>query len=263
MTDPVLEIFTEIQEATETAEKTGGKIRMELKLIDMKKGKMKPNISVLAYGPSGSGKTTLCSTAPAPVLVVVVGGEENVALASLYGKDVQVVVAKVWPDVQAVYQEIRSGSLAGKFKTVCIDGLTELAKVAEAKLLNDYGLTKLRIQDYGEMSEMLGKMVRAFNDCGCNTVYTALQRTEKDEQTGAIMLKPDILGGFRDVIASLVNVAVRVGRVKGDVKCVTTGGETKAYSDSVGKPRPELETVEEPNIQVWYDKMFKSEKEGK
>lgn len=229
---------------------------MELKLIDMKNGKMEPRISILAYGPAGSGKTTLCATAPKPILAIIVGGEENVALASLYGKDLQTTIVKTWTELQNVHKEIRSGSLAGKFKTICIDGLTELARVAENHLLEKYTLTKLRIQDFGELQDMLGKIVRAFNECGINTIYTALQLAEKDEATGAYMVKPDILGKFRDHIAALVNVCVRMGRMKNKIACSTMGGETKSYSDSVGKPRPELEAIEEPNIQVWYDKMF-------
>ena len=171
-------------------------------------------LNMLFYGDSGTGKTTLAGSAdkvPAmrPVLFVdIEGGTES--LRHSY-PEVDTVRVTTWKEMQNLYNVLYEGGTG--YKTVVLDSLTEIQKfnmytIMEAVVQKrpDLDQDVPSMREWGKNLEQLRKMVRGFRDLEMHTIFTALNKTDKDQRTGIITMKPSLSGKLADEVAAFLDV---------------------------------------------------------
>ena len=174
-------------------------------------------LNLLIYGDPGSGKTYLCGTAQdhkktAPILFFdVEGGTTTLRHRS----DISVVRVKSYADLWNPLSELSQLDKI-PFNTIIVDSLTELQKVDMAGLMRqvksrdadrDEDVPSLR--EWGKSGNRIRAVVRRLRDLPCNTIMTALAKTDRDTD-GTVSTKPDLPGklaadvpGFIDVVGYL------------------------------------------------------------
>lgn len=144
-------------------------------------------IKILVYGDAGVGKTTLISTAPNPIIISSESG-----LLPLAGFDIPVINILNFDDLVEAFQYVTSEESVGKYQTICIDSITDIAET----ILSEYKRTaKDARQSYGQMAEDITMMIRAFRDLDKQNVYmTAKMARIEDKDTGICAYRPSFPG---------------------------------------------------------------------
>ena len=158
---------------------------MSIKITSTKDAKAH-GLKICVYGPAGAGKTRLCATTPDPDKTLIVSAEAG--LLSLREHDIAVTVIESIDDLRAVH-EFLTGS--HPYTWVIIDSLSE---IAEQCLAHEKTQTTNGMRAYGEMGDIMFKLIRAFRDLpGINVVMTAKQGHVQDED-GRVMFGPLLPG---------------------------------------------------------------------
>jgi len=174
------------------------------------------------YGPPGAGKTYLSATAqdhPAtsPILVLDIEG----GTATLRKRpDVMVVRVKQIGELVRIHTEILKAiqqNDASAPKTVSLDSLTELQKLDMNDIMRaliqqhtDRDPDVPSQREWGKSAMHVRQIVRKFRDLPCNVIFTALDKQEVNQDTGATRILPNLPGklageipGFLDVVGYL------------------------------------------------------------
>lgn len=171
-------------------------------------------LKILVYGQPGVGKTYLAGSAEddermAPVLYGDV--EAGVLTLRHRGKALDVVRIDSIEDLRAVYRELQAGRLA--YRTFVLDSLTELQKVSLRDIIGTKDIATL--QDWGKNLDQVRRMIRLFRGLPIHFVCTALEMDIKDDETGAVWVRPSLPGklsaevsGFFDIVGRLSGKAV-------------------------------------------------------
>lgn len=172
--------------------------------------------NILIYGDSGTGKTTLAGSADAvpsmrPVLFVdVEGGTESLRHAY---PDVDTVRVTTWKQMQELYNALYLGE--HPYRTIVLDSLTEIQKFNMYGIMHDLAQKRPDLdpdipgmREWGKNLEQLRRFVRGFRDLPMHTIFTALNRTDKDTKTGITTMKPSLSGKLADEVAAFLDVVV-------------------------------------------------------
>lgn len=173
------------------------------------------SLKFLVYGPAGSGKTTLAGTTGEPTIVI----SAEAGLLSLASQDLDYIdishddegnfipASKRYDKLAEAFKFLNGDEARSKYKWVVIDSLTEIGQLLTEKLQTKYPDRKDALVMWGEYSQELRSMIKAFRDLrGYNVVFTALSQPDKDENGRrfmAIMLQGKIseqLPGFFDEV---------------------------------------------------------------
>lgn len=142
-------------------------------------------VNALVYGLSKAGKTRLISTAEAPLVLSI---EDS--LLSLAGLNIDVWSIKSIHDVAEAMALLNSKEIQAKYKTICIDSITELGEVLLAAYKDKY---KDARQAYGEMADEIFRILRGIRalpfDC-----YVIAKTAKAQDITGATVFCPDLPG---------------------------------------------------------------------
>ena len=106
----------------------------------------KQGIKLLVYGESGVGKTQLCSTAPDPIIISAESG-----LMTLRKFKLPFIEIKTVQDLNDAYEWCMSSKESSKYKTICIDSISEIAEVL---LVSEKAKTKDPRKAYGEVQDL-------------------------------------------------------------------------------------------------------------
>jgi hypothetical protein len=173
-----------------------------------------PYLNFLVYGESGVGKTTLAGSADAvpsmrPVIVIdIEGGTESLRDSF---PDVEVVRVRTWNQMQDVYNVLYTGD--HPYKTVILDSLTEIQKFNMDQIMIDLITKKPEVdpdvpgmREWGKNLEQVRRMVRGFRDLDMHTIFTALEKDDKDDVTGARKVYPMLSGQLAKQVAAFMDV---------------------------------------------------------
>lgn len=142
---------------------------------------------VLVYGGAGVGKTVLCATAPEPFIISAESGE-----LSLRRYAIPMAKIKTVTDLSEVFDWFDTNQDGGRFKTVCIDSVSEIAEVV---LANAKQTVKDNRQAYGELMDKMEMTIRKFRDLpGRNVYMSAKMEPMKDELSGVVKYGPSMPG---------------------------------------------------------------------
>lgn len=229
-----------------------------------------PFLNFCIYGDSGIGKTILAGSAsevPAmcPVLCIdIEGGSES--LRNKY-PNVEVIRVKSWPKMQDVYGDLYDGH--HPYKTVLIDSISEGQKFNMNTIMDnvvakfpDRDRDVPSMREWGINLEQMRRFVRGFRDLEVNTIFTALNKNDQDERTGARLMKPKLTGQFINEFPALID-----GIFYYYIKDFTVNGQTeykrllltKKTENNVAKDRTDLLpiVIENPTMKIIYEYLTK------
>ena len=189
------------------------------------------HINAIIYGTSGVGKTLLAGTADdcletAPTLFIDIDS----GVASLAGRDTDIVRPRSWNDINDIYKEFLAGGTG--YKSVIIDSLTECQKKfsmgtilgeLEKDQYNDLSIANVpNRQDWMKSGEQMRKLIRAFRDLAYledhkKRVHVFMLALEKvDDKTR--IAHPALPGVLGVDCGAMVDVLARMSRVNVPIK---------------------------------------------
>jgi hypothetical protein len=226
-----------------------------------------PYFNMLIYGNSGAGKTRLAGSAAAVpdlrriLFIDVEGG--TLTLRNTPYNEVEVVRVKSWQDMELVYNELYANPT--QFNTVIVDSLTEIQKMSMDRVMRrlveeneerDGDVPGMR--EWNINIEQTRKFVRKFRDLPVNTIFTALETTEKDMRKGSLKRKPSLSGKVKDEVAAFLDIVVYlyIKEVGDENKRILLTGQTE---DTVAKDRSNQlpMIIEDPTMEAIYGYLTK------
>ncbi len=158
--------------------------------IKSTKGLHADRIKCLVYGASGSGKTSLIGTLPEDETLII---SAESGLLSLADKSIDVLEVKTFDDVIEAFKFLKTEE-AAKYKNIAIDSLTEISSMLVTSLEKNptYQEPKMALKMWGEYSNRMTALVKAFRDLDRNVIFTALPESVNDG--GMIIKRPFIAG---------------------------------------------------------------------
>lgn len=229
-------------------------------------------INLLVYGQPGVGKTRLAGSASkvpqmSPVLLLDFEGG-TLSLASDYG-DVNVVRCQSWTSVDRLY-----GALYDRnpYKTIVIDSLSETQKFSMSQIMRDVVAKDSErdpdvasLREWGKNGEQIRRLVRAFRDLPCHTIFTALVTEDRDERTNTWRTSPGLSGKLKGEVAGYVDIVMfmykkEVGKL--NEREVRTLALTQGTERQIAKDRSGMLPVimESPTMEDIYKLIIGQEK---
>lgn len=144
-------------------------------------------VKILIHGPSDAGKTFQASTTGEATLVL----SAESGLLTLHRFDIPYFEVKTIEDINYAYDQIVTGEWKD-FKWIILDSVSEIAEVV---LSAEKAATKDVRKAYGELQDIMMKLLRAFRDLkDKNVVFLCKQDSQRDEQTGITRYGPLLPG---------------------------------------------------------------------
>lgn len=151
-----------------------------------------PKFKILLYGDSGAGKTWLSSTCKnVAVLLTEDNGLQSIRHAN---PDAQVFLVHNVNEFREFMMMALKGELkAMGIETIVFDGLTEIQRLMKDEILAKKGGV-MAIQDWGDLTERMRKLMRMLRTLDYNVIATALMSAELEEATGIRRIAPAFEG---------------------------------------------------------------------
>jgi len=224
-------------------------------------------LNILVYGPPGVGKTVFAgSTEDVAAARDVLFLDVEAGTMSIRDRKFLIGHATTWNELKEVVNWFLSDPGAKKIKTVCIDSLTEVVKLATAQVIQDDMMRNptrdvdlSTLQDWQRTILRVSRMVQLLRDAGVNFVATALAAELKDELSGAVIKKPALPGKLSDEIPGYFDV---VGYLYIDTTDKNNGAKRMLRVDPtyniLAKDRSSKlgSVVSEPTFSKVYDAIF-------
>lgn len=239
-----------------------------------------PWLNIMVYGDSGAGKTLLAGTAAyvqelSPVLFVDVEGGTHTLSHFGDTADIDIIPdpederTLKWTDIQKIYNDLYNGR--HPYKTVVIDSLTEMQKLAMNSILgND---RKMSIDAEGNLpefkewhinTEQMRRMVRAFRDLPMNTIFTALADDKADPRTAKsenprFLKAPSFTKKLAQEIPAFFDLVFYLyskQRGQQNVRYIQTDKDNSVVAKCRVHGIPMI--VEQPDMEVLYDMLIRN-----
>ena len=143
-------------------------------------------LKVLVYGEAGAGKTTLIKTLPKPVILSAEGG-----LLSLRKENLPFIEIHTVEELRDAAKWLETSAEAKQFESVALDSISEIAEVV---LSNEKTLNKDGRAAYGNMNDIMAKVIRSFRDLTNKHVYFSAKMEKAQDETGAMLFAPSMPG---------------------------------------------------------------------
>ncbi len=201
-------------------------------------------VNLMIYGAAGSGKTVFAGSAKR--VLFLAPEDDGTISAKRQGSQ-----AKKWPVnsfsdlVEALDRlEDHIDEVKEDFDWICIDSITRMQKETMRQILEDaVELDPQRdpdipqMQDWQKYQNMFLRVVQAFNDLPINILWTALVRTEEDEE-GDDFLVPDIQGKGYQMAMTVASYMTSYGYLKNKEVIVKRNGDI--VKDEDGEPKKRI-----------------------
>jgi phage nucleotide-binding protein len=216
-------------------------------------------LKLFIYGESGAGKTTLASTVPVKTLVI----SAESGLLSLKGKNIDYVDITVDSDGKSIPLAMRWKRLGevlehlttqdNDYECIYLDSLTEMGQCLIEYLKTKYTDAKDTIKMYGENSDRMKSMIKAFRDLpGKHVVMVALSKIDKDEN-GKRFFGVDLIGKAADQCAAFFDEVFFLGVTEDKKRVLVTNKTEKVIAkDRSGR----LSEVEPADLNVVFGKIL-------
>jgi hypothetical protein len=218
---------------------------MAIKLTTSAQAAQNNGVKALVFGVAGAGKTTLAATF-GDIPTVVVSCESG--LLSIADADLPVIEIKSMSDLFEAYRFLTENEAGQQFRAIVIDSISEIAEVL---LAEEKKTSKDARAAYGNTSERMMELLRAFRDVPSRHVlFISKLEKVKDEMTGALMYGPSMPGQrLGQAIPYLVDEVFAL-RVEKDADGNTTRWlQTSPDFQWQAKDRSgKLDTFEPPNM---------------
>lgn len=143
-------------------------------------------IKILVHGQAGIGKTCLCASLPDPIILSVESG-----LLSLADVDIPVIEIKSINDLAEAYDWLLKSEEAQKYKSVCLDSISEIAEVV---LANEKNNEKDIRKAYGNLQDIMSDLMRSFRDLPGRNVYFSAKQERVQDDNGRLLFGPSMPG---------------------------------------------------------------------
>lgn len=175
-------------------------------------------LTALFYSPPGSGKTTLAASIMAHpkvkralLLEFDVNGIESI-------KDVEGIDVFRPSKSSQVKDVIRFLRKSDDYQAVITDTVTQWQHIAVRERSPD--LSKpVPLQVYGainaEIAAEMGMLRDLATDRGLHVIFTAHEKEQKDEKTGAVLYRPDLTPGLASKVYGMLNAVGRITSNRG------------------------------------------------
>lgn len=155
-----------------------------IKVVNTKNMKFEGE-KIFIYGPPKIGKTSLCTTAPAPVLLSTDKGLKTLKDNNI---NIDAIEIDTFDKLKEAYKWALSSHEAKKYKTFCIDSISETAE----KVFTEYAIKKKNLMyAYGSTYIRITDITRKFRDIPNKHICViSEQRTVKDDKIGVTTYVP-------------------------------------------------------------------------
>ena len=143
-------------------------------------------IKILVHGQAGIGKTCLCASLPDPIILSVESG-----LLSLADVDIPVIEIKSINDLAEAYDWLLKSEEAQKYKSICLDSISEIAEVV---LANEKNNEKDIRKAYGNLQDIMSDLMRSFRDLPGRNVYFSAKQERVQDDNGRLLFGPSMPG---------------------------------------------------------------------
>lgn len=143
-------------------------------------------VNILCYGTAGSGKTSLIKTLPKPITASAEGGLLSIADANLPYAEIKTI-----GDLQQFYMWLTSSGEADSYQSVVLDSVSEIAEIV---LSTEKAKSKDPRAAYGEMQDVVTKLIRSFRDLPNKHVYFIAKVEKSTDEMGRILYAPSMPG---------------------------------------------------------------------
>lgn len=192
-----------------------------------------PFAKCLVFGVNGIGKTRFAASSPKAVIVDI--NEEGTRSAK--GSGARVFEADTWGDIGDIYWYLKAGK--HPFESVSLDTLTAMQNMAMSFVLGeaeDRDPTRERSmpdkRSYGRAGELMKGMMLAYRNLPMHVVFTAQERTIRDEDTDEIIdVTVDLPAGSRGTAMGCVGVLGRMTTKEVRARNKKTRKVTKKWVD--------------------------------
>lgn len=211
-------------------------------------------LKVLVHGPSGSGKTRLCGTTGGKTIII----SAEAGLLSLRGQNIDVIEIKNMDDLREAYEYLEKDTT---YEWVCLDSISE---VAEVVLSTEKGNTKDTRKAYGEMNDVMTKLIRLFRDLPKNVYMSAKQSKIKDEISGGMFFSASAPGqSIATALPYFFDEVFSLHSWKDAEGVIQSAMQTQRDNQYDAKDRSgALDFVEPPNLKSVYDKIMNQQTKG-
>lgn len=211
-------------------------------------------LKVLVHGPAGSGKTRLCGTTGGKTIII----SAEAGLLSLRGQDIDVIEVKTMEQLREAYEFLASDTT---YQWVCLDSISEIAEVV---LSEEKAGTKDPRKAYGEMNDIMTKLIRSFRDLPKNVYMSAKQNKVKDEVTGGMFFGASAPGqSIANALAYFFDEVFALHTWKDAEGNIQRAMQTQRDNQYDAKDRSgALDFVEPHDLGAIYDKIMKQPTKG-
>lgn len=169
------------------------------------------------YGDLGVGKTFWACDAPSVLLVAIENGAKTL-LNHEATQNAYVMEYRSVKQVEALAAKLQEGKLE-QFDTIVLDTFSELQRLVLDKHLEeqhrrdpDKSLYTPQGKDYQNNNEHMRRIAAAFRDVPRNVIFTSHEKEDKNEETGAVYIRPDLapkvaktIGGYVDLVGRMTS----------------------------------------------------------
>lgn len=197
--------------------------------------------NLMVYGAAGSGKTVFAGSDDN--VLFLAPEDDGTISAKRQGSTAKKWTVNSFSDLVEALDRIEDNIDEAKkdIKWIAIDSITRMQKETMRAILEaaveenperDPDIPQM--QDWQKYQNMFLRIVQGFNDLPINVIWTALVRSEEDEE-GDDFLVPDIQGKGYQMAMTVASYMTSYGCIKAEEKIVKRNGEV--VRDENGEPK--------------------------
>lgn len=200
-------------------------------------------VNLLVYGDAGVGKTVFAGSAER--VLFLAPEDDGTISAKRQGSTAKKFPINTFDDIAGALNRIEDNidTIKENFDWIAIDSATHMQRLTMRQILDDAVEADPdrdpdipQMQDWQKYQNMFLRFIQAFNDLPINVIWTALSRSEEDEE-GDDFLVPDIQGKGYQMALTVASYMTSYGHLRAEDRPVKVNGEFVTDADGKRKTR--------------------------